>query len=131
MDKFGKSQPVKRVEDVRFLTGAGRYIDDIAPQGALHAVLFRSPVAHAVITALDLDEARAAPGVHAVLTGAGPARGWARHRHVRRAGQEQRRHAAVPRPSARCWPKDRVRLSESRWRWSWPRRWTRPGTRPS
>jgi len=67
MDKFGKSQPVKRVEDVRFLTGHGRYVDDIAPEGALFAWFFRSPVAHARITSLDLDEARAAPGVHAVL----------------------------------------------------------------
>jgi len=36
MEKFGKSQSVTRVEDVRFLTGAGRYVDDIAPKGALH-----------------------------------------------------------------------------------------------
>jgi carbon-monoxide dehydrogenase large subunit len=68
MEKFGKSQPVKRVEDVRFLTGHGRYVDDIAPQGALHAFVFRSPVAHADITTLDLEDARAAEGVHAILT---------------------------------------------------------------
>ena len=68
MDKFGKSQPVTRVEDIRFLTGQGRYIDDIAPQDALHAVFFRSPVAHADIVSLDLDEARGAPGVHLVVT---------------------------------------------------------------
>ncbi len=68
MDKFGKSQPVKRVEDVRFLTGAGRYVDDIVPEGALTAFVFRSPVAHATITALDVDQARGAPGVHAVYT---------------------------------------------------------------
>ncbi|MBS0126103.1 xanthine dehydrogenase family protein molybdopterin-binding subunit [Thetidibacter halocola] len=68
MDKFGKSQPVTRVEDVRFLTGQGRYIDDIAPEGALHAFVFRSPVAHAAITGLDVAEARAAEGVHLVLT---------------------------------------------------------------
>ena len=37
MEKFGKSQPVKRVEDVRFLTGDGSYVDDIAPKDALHA----------------------------------------------------------------------------------------------
>ncbi|KAF0676762.1 xanthine dehydrogenase family protein molybdopterin-binding subunit [Profundibacterium mesophilum] len=67
MESFGKAQPVKRVEDVRFLTGAGRYVDDIAPEGALHAVMVRSPVAHAEITGLDLSQARAAPGVHAVL----------------------------------------------------------------
>ena len=68
MEKFGKSQPVKRVEDVRFLTGAGRYIDDVAPKNALFAYFFRSPVAHAQITGLDLEDARAAPGVHLVLT---------------------------------------------------------------
>ncbi len=68
MEKFGKSQPVTRFEDQRFLTGHGRYVDDIAPAGALHAHVFRAPVAHGEITALDVDEARAAPGVHLVLT---------------------------------------------------------------
>ncbi len=68
MDKFGKSQPVTRVEDVRFLTGEGRYVDDIAPDQALHAYFFRSPVAHGVITGLDVSDAAAADGVHAVLT---------------------------------------------------------------
>lgn len=68
MDKFGKAQPVKRVEDVRFLTGAGRYVDDIVPEGALFAYFLRSPTAHAEITTLDVSEARAADGVHAVLT---------------------------------------------------------------
>ncbi len=42
MEKFGKSQSVKRVEDMRFLTGHGRYVDDIAPESALHAYVFRS-----------------------------------------------------------------------------------------
>ena len=68
MDKFGKSQPVKRVEDVRLLTGQGRYVDDIAPREALFGYMFRSPVAHATITALDLSAARAAEGVHLVLS---------------------------------------------------------------
>ncbi|MCB1365243.1 MAG: xanthine dehydrogenase family protein molybdopterin-binding subunit [Rhodobacteraceae bacterium] len=68
MEKFGKGQPVRRVEDVRFLTGQGRYVEDIAPEGALHALVFRSPVAHARIVALDVAAARAAPGVHLVLT---------------------------------------------------------------
>jgi carbon-monoxide dehydrogenase large subunit len=68
MEKFGKSQAVKRTEDVRFLTGEGRYVDDIAPAGALHAFFLRAPVAHGVITELDLEQARAAEGVHAVLT---------------------------------------------------------------
>jgi carbon-monoxide dehydrogenase large subunit len=68
MDKFGKSQPVTRVEDQRFLTGHGRYVDDIAPKGALVAYVLRAPVAHAEITALDVEAAREAPGVHLVLT---------------------------------------------------------------
>ncbi|WP_417248086.1 xanthine dehydrogenase family protein molybdopterin-binding subunit [Celeribacter sp.] len=68
MDKFGKSQPVKRKEDTRFLTGQGRYVDDIAPEGAAHAIFLRSPVAHAEITELDVADAREAEGVLAVLT---------------------------------------------------------------
>ncbi|MEP2533918.1 xanthine dehydrogenase family protein molybdopterin-binding subunit [Shimia sp.] len=68
MEKFGKSQPVKRLEDSRFLTGQGRYVDDIAPEGALHAYFLRSPVAHADITELDVSDARAADGVKSVLT---------------------------------------------------------------
>jgi carbon-monoxide dehydrogenase large subunit len=68
MQKFGKAQGVGRVEDVRFLTGQGRYVDDIAPQSGLHAVFLRSPVAHGVITALDVSGAQAVPGVRLVMT---------------------------------------------------------------
>jgi aerobic carbon-monoxide dehydrogenase large subunit len=70
MEKFGRSQPVKRFEDQRFLTGRGRYVDDIAPEGALHAFVFRSPVAHARIAGLDVSGAAEAPGVALVLTAA-------------------------------------------------------------
>ncbi len=68
MDKFGKSQPIKRVEDTRFLTGKGQYVDDIAPKNALHAYFLRSPVAHGVVTELDVSDAREADGVACVLT---------------------------------------------------------------
>ncbi len=68
MDKFGKSQPVTRREDIRFLTGEGRYVDDIAPEGALQCFVFRSPVAHATITDLDVSDAKEADGVHAIYT---------------------------------------------------------------
>lgn len=68
MEKFGKSQSFKRSEDVRFLTGHGRYVDDIVPEGALHAFVLRSPVAHAAITELDVSDAREMPGVHMVAT---------------------------------------------------------------
>ncbi|MDP4032704.1 MAG: molybdopterin-dependent oxidoreductase, partial [Pseudorhodobacter sp.] len=71
MSKFGRSQGVGRQEDIRFLTGAGRYVDDIAPEDALHALFLRSDHAHGAITALDLDAAREMPGVHLVLDAAG------------------------------------------------------------
>ncbi len=68
MDKFGKSQSVKRTEDVRFLTGAGAYVDDIAPASALHVIFVRASVAHAKIAKLNVSEAKQAEGVHLVLT---------------------------------------------------------------
>lgn len=70
MEKFGKSQSTVRVEDLRFLTGEGRYVDDIAPRDALHAFVFRSPIAHGVITELDVSDAATAEGVHLIVTNA-------------------------------------------------------------
>jgi carbon-monoxide dehydrogenase large subunit len=66
--KFGMAQPLKRREDVRFLTGRGRYVADLVPEGALWAAFLRSDHAHGQIAALDVTEARAMPGVHLVLT---------------------------------------------------------------
>jgi aerobic carbon-monoxide dehydrogenase large subunit len=109
--KFGLSQPLRRREDVRFLTGQGRYVSDIVPEGALWAAFLRSDHAHGEILALDVTEARAAPGVHLVLTagdlmaagvklgmkgerietptgkGAGPERPVLAHRRVRFVGE--------------------------------------------
>src|SRR5262245_9910693 len=62
-------RPMKRREDPRLLTGAGRYVDDLAPAGTLHVAFVRSPHAHARITRLDLAAARRAPGVVAVVDG--------------------------------------------------------------
>ena len=70
MDKFGMGQPVRRKEDVRLLTGAGTYTDDVSRPGEAHLVVLRSPHAHAAIRGIDTAAARAAPGVLAVLTGA-------------------------------------------------------------
>jgi carbon-monoxide dehydrogenase large subunit len=61
---------VKRAEDPRILTGAGRYIDDLKLPGMLYAAFVRSPLAHARVLAVDVSAARALPGVVAVLTGA-------------------------------------------------------------
>jgi carbon-monoxide dehydrogenase large subunit len=58
---FGSS--VRRVEDPHLLRGAGRYVDDIQPTDCLHAVFYRSHLAHAKIQHLSLEAARSAPGV--------------------------------------------------------------------
>jgi carbon-monoxide dehydrogenase large subunit len=70
MMKFGISQPVKRVEDARFLRGQGTYVEDMVWPGELRAVFVRAPMAHADIASIDTSAAQAAPGVHLVLTGA-------------------------------------------------------------
>ncbi len=61
-------RPQRRVEDERLLTGAGRYVDDIALAGMLHLVAVRSPLPHARVLRVDTGAARAAPGVRAVVT---------------------------------------------------------------
>ena len=58
---------VRRREDRRLVTGAGRYTDDIQPDHHLHAVFVRSPMAHARITAIDTREAASMPGVTGVF----------------------------------------------------------------
>jgi len=60
----------KRREDQRFLTGQGRYLDDLAFDGVTYAVVLRSPHAHAEIRAIDSAAAKAMPGVLALLTAA-------------------------------------------------------------
>jgi len=67
--KFGIGQPVKRIEDRRLLTGQGRFADDVAVNGTLHAIFLRSPHAHAVIRGIDVAAARALPGIKAIYTG--------------------------------------------------------------
>src|SRR5258705_922323 len=62
--------PVKRTEDPRFITGKGRYLDDIKLQGMVHMAILRSPYAHAKITSIDTSAAKARPGVIAVIVGA-------------------------------------------------------------
>ena len=65
-----QTRAVPRREDARLLTGKGRYAADASPPGMLHAVLVRSPYAHARVTRLDTTVARAVPGVAAVFTAA-------------------------------------------------------------
>jgi carbon-monoxide dehydrogenase large subunit len=60
---------VARKEDRRFITGAGRYVDDMVVPGMKHAAFVRSPYAHADIKKIDVKAAEAMPGVIGVLTG--------------------------------------------------------------
>jgi carbon-monoxide dehydrogenase large subunit len=69
MGETGIGQRVKRREDIRFITGAGRYTDDINLPGQLYAVFLRSPYARAKIVSIDAVAALATPGVVAVFTG--------------------------------------------------------------
>jgi len=65
----GIGASVLRKEDQRFLTGKGRYTDDINLPGQLHAHILRSQVAHATLERIDVSAARSAPGVQAVYVG--------------------------------------------------------------
>jgi aerobic carbon-monoxide dehydrogenase large subunit len=61
-------RPVERIEDMRLLRGRGQYVGDLSPDGALHAVVLRSAIAHGHIRRIDAAIARARPGIHAVIT---------------------------------------------------------------
>src|SRR5262245_549970 len=75
MSRFGSAQhasaqPGGRLEDGRLVTGRGCFVADTRPRHAAHAVVLRSPHAHATIAAIDTTAAATMPGVLAVLTGA-------------------------------------------------------------
>jgi carbon-monoxide dehydrogenase large subunit len=57
---------VQRLEDPTLLTGAGKYLDDMAPAGTLHVSFVRSTQAHAKVLAVDVSAAESMPGVKAV-----------------------------------------------------------------
>lgn len=69
MGMEGIGARVVRKEDKRFITGAGRYVDDMVVPGMKHAAFVRSPHAHAGIESIDVSAAKAMPGVIGVLTG--------------------------------------------------------------
>ena len=69
-DRFGFGASPRRREDARFLIGKGAYLDDLVFPDLAHAVFVRSPHAHAGVRTIDTTQARALPGVLAVLTAA-------------------------------------------------------------
>src|SRR5947209_17206840 len=106
-------QRVRREEDFRLLTGRGRYVDDvpaIGPHGepAARGYVLRSPHAHARIRSIDTTQAKAAPGVLAVLTGAD----WAASGYGDLpvpGGMKRRDGSPLYRPRYPALVKDRVR----------------------
>jgi carbon-monoxide dehydrogenase large subunit len=68
--KFGIGQALTRKEDDPLLRGQGRYVSDIVPAATLHAVVLRSPHAHARFSIHDIERVRAMPGVRLLLTAA-------------------------------------------------------------
>jgi carbon-monoxide dehydrogenase large subunit len=68
--RYGSGREVRRIEDAGLLAGAGRFTDDFTLPGQTHLSFLRSPVAHARITSIDTEAARAMPGVVAILSGA-------------------------------------------------------------
>jgi len=79
-------QPLRRKEDLRLLTGGGRYSDDVSLPGQAYAFVLRSPHAHARIRSIDTAAARAMPGVLVVLTGA----------EIKAAGLKDIPHTPIP-----------------------------------
>jgi carbon-monoxide dehydrogenase large subunit len=61
---------IERFEDLRLLRGRGQFVDDLARENLLHAVILRSSVAHGRIRSIDVAAARTRPSVHAVITAA-------------------------------------------------------------
>ena len=103
----------KRREDLRFITGRGKYLDDLTFQGLAHAVVLRSPHAHAVIGAVDSRTARVAPGVLAVLTAQDAAvDGLQPLRPSAEANAQTGERFAFPR--SRYWPSTRSAMRASR-----------------
>ncbi len=70
MIENGIGAAVRRKEDQRFITGRGQFVDDIKLPHQVYAVIVRSSIPHGKIKKIDIDAARAAPGVVAVFTGA-------------------------------------------------------------
>ncbi len=112
----GIGDPVRRKEDLRLVTGRGCYSDDFNFPGQVYAAMVRSPHAHARIRSIDTAEARAMPGVLAVLTGQDAlADGLKRIPHLAAPGTapdivlKNRDGSPVPAAPHHVLPADRVR----------------------
>ena len=111
MGEYGISQSVPRFEDPTFLTGRGDFIDDGDAHGQIHAVVVRSPYAHARILSINISDAVSAPGVIAVYTGRDyKGAGWGPVPHL---GPPVKRRGGADLKLPEYWPLavDRVRMA--------------------
>ena len=67
MGPFGINQLMRRLNDARFLTGGGLYLDDIRTTGVVRGFVLHSPRAHAQVESIDAEGARVMPGVLGVF----------------------------------------------------------------
>jgi carbon-monoxide dehydrogenase large subunit len=108
MGEFAIGQSVSRFEDPRLLRGGGRYVGDMVLPGMAVGYVLRSPHGHARIRSIDASQAKSAPGVLAVLTGADwQASGWG---DLPVPGGLKRRDGSVFRPPYPALAIDRVRF---------------------
>ena len=119
-----------RKEDVRFLTGQGRYMDDAPPEGALHAVFLRSPVGARPDRRLDVADGGGRRRACVAVFTAADLDGQARERDGLRDGEEPRRHARRRARAGRCSPTTVSATPARRSRWWSPRPARRRSTRP-
>ena len=128
--KFGVGQPLRRFEDVRLLTGRGRYQDDVTIPRQSYAVFLRSPHAHARIRAIDTEAAKQAPGVLAVYTGTDYANDGL---GMPKANMPRKKRDGSPMfaPQRPALVIDRVRYVGDPLAMESPRRCRKPRTRPS
>ena len=130
MAKFGIGQSVFAQRGSPSADGpAARYTDDIRLEGQTYAVYVRSPFAHAEIASIELDDAKAAPGVLGVFTGEDLAADGIGdipcYTPITKPATAPR---TTPR-RARRWPAAGSVTSASRWSWWWPKPWRRRRTR--
>ena len=117
MSNEGIGARVLRKEDKRFITGKGKYTDDIKYENQAYAAFVRSPHAHARITKLDLTAAKAMDGVEDVLTGPELVAdeigniicGWGRWLQRWQPDEHGRMVRTGHRKSALCWRRHRNR----------------------
>jgi carbon-monoxide dehydrogenase large subunit len=104
-------ESVRRSEDFRFLTGRGRFIDDINLDGQAHGVILRSMYAHARIRGIDASAALALPGVLLVVTGDDWKREGFGHIPTKTAVRKNRDGSDFKEPPRHCLALDRVRYT--------------------